>query len=54
MHFEVESFIDHPRTIVHDVAVVLDDRNIDLGARNLMGNLVIDSSKAERLPENFG
>src|SRR6185369_6160600 len=29
---------------------VLDDRSIDLGGRNLMGNLVIDVSKAGRLP----
>jgi hypothetical protein len=50
MHFEVEGFIDHPRTIVHNVEVALDGRRIDLGATNLMGNLVIDSSRAVRLP----
>jgi len=50
MHLEVESFIDHPRTIVHDIAVVLDDRSIDFGGKNLMGNLVIDASKAGGLP----
>jgi hypothetical protein len=49
MHFEIESFLDHPRSIVQDVAVVLNDRNIDLGARNLMGNLVLDTSKVNSL-----
>jgi hypothetical protein len=50
MHFEVESLIDHPRSIVQDVAVVLNSQNIDLGAKNLMGNLVADTSKAHSLP----
>lgn len=34
MHFEVKKFIDQPRSIVQEVAVVPDGRNIDLGARN--------------------
>jgi hypothetical protein len=50
MHFEVASFVDHPRSIVQDVAVVLNNHNIDLGAKNLMGNLVADASKAQSLP----
>jgi hypothetical protein len=50
MHFEVESFIDHPRSIVQDVAVILNRQPIELAARNLMGNLVADVSKANVLP----
>jgi hypothetical protein len=50
MHFEVDSFVDHPRSIVQEVAVVLDGQNIDLGAKNLMGNLVADTSRADSLP----
>jgi hypothetical protein len=50
MHFEVENFVDHPRSIVQDVAIVLNGQNIDLGAKNLMGNLVADTSKVHFLP----
>jgi hypothetical protein len=45
MHFEVNTFIDHPRSIVQDVSVIFNGQNIDLGAKNLMGNLVSDVSK---------
>ena len=50
MHFEVESFVDHPRSIVQEVAVVLEGQNIDLGAKNLMGDLVADTSRVDSLP----
>ena len=50
MHFEVEAFVDHPRSVVQDVAVVLNGQNIDLGAKNLMGSLVANASKSGALP----
>jgi len=50
MHFEVKKFVDQPRSIVQEVVVVLDGSNIDLGAKNLMGVLVADVSKAGSLP----
>jgi D-alanyl-D-alanine carboxypeptidase len=50
MHFEVEAFVDHPRSVVQNVTVALDGQNIDLGARNLMGNLVANASKTGALP----
>jgi hypothetical protein len=50
MHFEVESLVDHPRSIVQDVAVVLNNQAIDLGAKNLMGNLVANTSRVGSLP----
>ena len=50
MHFEVEAFVDHPRSVVQDVAVILNNQNIDLRAKNLMGNLVADASRASVLP----
>lgn len=46
MHFEVKTFIDHPRSITQDVVAHLDNGPIDLGARNLMGHLMVDVSKA--------
>jgi hypothetical protein len=51
MHFEVRSFIDHPRSIIQDVTVILNDKTIDLGAANLMGNLVCRTSKIGALPD---
>lgn len=50
MHFEVESFIDHPRSIVHDVVALLDGQAIDLGAKNLQGDLVSNAAKVSVLP----
>lgn len=50
MHFEVERFLDHARPSVQDVSVVLNDKDVDLGAKNMMGNLVMDVAKSEALP----
>jgi hypothetical protein len=46
MHFEVRTFVDHPRSITQDVVAHLNGAPVDIGARNLMGNLVVNVSKA--------
>ncbi len=45
MHFEVKTFVDHPRPIAQEVMASLDDQSVDIGARNFMGNLVADVAK---------
>ena len=51
MHFEVEGFVDHPRSVIQEVAVVLDGQNVELGAKNLMGGLVADVADVGALPD---
>jgi hypothetical protein len=46
MHFEVKTFVDHPRSITQDVVAHLDGAPVDIGAMNLTGNLVADVAKA--------
>lgn len=48
MHFEVKTFIDHPKGLSSPVAVTIDGKASDLEAKNLFGDVVAKLSDLEK------
>ncbi len=49
MHFEVETFVDHPKPSAQAVTVKRGGVAVDLGAMNLGGHVMLDLAKASRV-----
>lgn len=49
MHFEVRTFIDHPKALSAPVTVTIDGKTSDLAAKNLFGEVVAQLSDLEKL-----
>ncbi|WP_084567220.1 M15 family metallopeptidase [Mesorhizobium sp. LNJC391B00] len=47
MHFEVKTFIDHPKALSSPVSVTIDGKKSDLEAKNLFGEVVAKLSDLE-------
>jgi hypothetical protein len=51
MHFEVEKLIDEPKSSVQDIKVTTEDKNIDVDAKNIFGDLFINLKKLKNVPK---
>jgi hypothetical protein len=51
MHYEVQKFIDNPMSEIKDVQVLLAGTRMDLGAKNIFGELFLDARRAKNIPD---
>ncbi|WP_271893332.1 M15 family metallopeptidase [Candidatus Phyllobacterium onerii] len=49
MHFEIKTFVDHPKALSSPVAVTIDGKKSALEAKNLFGDVVAKLSDLEKL-----